>query len=102
MVNVDLLISAEQGRILLTWREDEIHGTGWHVPGGLIRFKETAEDRIRARALGELGAEVACEEAPIVEQIIELVRQTRGHHISVVYRCRRVTGPTEVSRFTSG
>ena len=26
MVNVDLLISDEQGRILLTWREDEVPG----------------------------------------------------------------------------
>jgi colanic acid biosynthesis protein WcaH len=34
MVNVDLLIYDEEGRILLTWRDEEIHGVGWHIPGG--------------------------------------------------------------------
>ena len=102
MVNVDLLISDEQGRLLLTWRDDEIHGTGWHVPGGMIRFKETAADRIRATALDELGAEVTFDETPIVEQIIHPVRQTRGHHVSLLYRCRLVSGPSEAGRFKGG
>src|SRR5258706_16121650 len=102
MVNVDLLISDEQGRVLLTWRDDEIHGTGWHVPGGMIRFKETAAERIRATALEELGAEVAFDETPVVEQIIEAVRKNRGHHVALVYRCRLVTGPNEAGRFTGG
>ena len=102
MVNVDLLISDEQGRVLLTWRDDEIHGTGWHVPGGMIRFKETAAERIRATALEELGAEVMFDETPVVEQIIEAVRKDRGHHVALVYRCRLVTGPNEAGRFTGG
>jgi colanic acid biosynthesis protein WcaH len=42
MVNVDLFISDDQGRVLLTWRDDEIFGAGWHIPGGMIRYKETA------------------------------------------------------------
>jgi ADP-ribose pyrophosphatase YjhB (NUDIX family) len=100
MVNVDLLISDNQDRLLLTWRDDEIHGTGWHVPGGMIRFKETAEERIRATALEELGAEVTFDETPVVEQIIEPVRQNRGHHVALLYRCRLVSGPNEASRFT--
>ena len=41
LVNVDLLIKDENGRILLAWREDPIAGIGWHIPGGIIRFKET-------------------------------------------------------------
>src|ERR1700730_10657075 len=64
MVNVDLLIRDDRKRILLTWRDDDIHGKGWHVPGGMIRFKETAEERVRATALEELGAEVEFEEPP--------------------------------------
>ena len=44
MVNVDLFISDDQGRVLLTWRDDEIFGAGWHIPGGMIRYKETAQD----------------------------------------------------------
>jgi colanic acid biosynthesis protein WcaH len=102
MVNVDLLISDGQGRLLLTWRDDEIHGTGWHVPGGMIRFKETAAERIRATALEELGAEVSFDATPVVEQIIEPVRDTRGHHVALVYRCRLRSGPDEAGRFTGG
>lgn len=102
MVNVDLLISDEQGRLLLTWRDDDIHGTGWHFPGGMIRFKETAAERIRATAREELGAEVSFHETPFVEQIIEPVRDTRGHHVALVYRCRLLSGPDESGRFTSG
>jgi ADP-ribose pyrophosphatase YjhB (NUDIX family) len=100
MVNVDLLISDDQGRILLTWRDDEIHGQGWHVPGGMIRYKETAEERIRVTALEELGAEVAFDGTPVVEQIIEPERKLRGHYVSLVYRCRLISGPDESIRFT--
>ncbi len=102
MVNVDLLVYDEEGRILLTWRDDEIHSVGWHVPGGMIRFKETAEERIRATALEELGAEVEFEENPIVEQIIEPERRDRGHHISMLYKCRLLSPLDQSIGFTRG
>lgn len=102
MVNVDLLISDDQGRVLLTWRDDEIHGAGWHVPGGMIRYKETAEERIRNTALDEIGAEVAFDGTAIVEQIIEPGRRVRGHYVSLLYRCRLISAPNEAIRFTGG
>src|SRR5437763_276723 len=83
MVNVDLLVS-DRGSILLTWRDDEIHGTGWHVPGGMIRFQETISERIRATALEELGVEVSFDENATVEEILAPERRIRGHHISLV------------------
>jgi len=55
MVNVDLLIKDEKGRTLLSWRDDPIHGKGWHIPGGIIRFKETLENRILKVAETEIG-----------------------------------------------
>jgi ADP-ribose pyrophosphatase YjhB (NUDIX family) len=102
MINVDLLISDEQGRILLTWRDDEIHGAGWHVPGGMIRFKETAEERVRTTALDELGAEVTFDATPVIEQMIEPEREVRGHYVSLIYRCRLISGPAESLQFTGG
>ena len=42
MINVDLLIKDEKGRTLLAWRDDEFY-KGWHIPGGIIRFKEKTE-----------------------------------------------------------
>src|SRR5438105_4861558 len=35
LLNVDLLIQDDRGRTLLTWRDDEFFGAGWHVPGGI-------------------------------------------------------------------
>ena len=54
LVCVDLLIKEEKG-ILLTWRQDEFYGPGWHLPGGVMRFKEKAHLRIIKTAKKELG-----------------------------------------------
>jgi ADP-ribose pyrophosphatase YjhB (NUDIX family) len=100
LINVDLLIKDERFRTLLTWRDDEFFGPGWHVPGGIIRYKESAADRIRACARAELGAEVASEPVPLF--LFEFIgeQETRGHHISLLYRCRLLTPPDEARRTT--
>ena len=87
LINVDLLIQDAEKRTLLTWRDDEFFGQGWHLPGGVIRYKERAVDRIQKCAEEELGAEVDFESSPtlIVETAEE--RRTRGHFISLLYRC---------------
>ena len=66
IVNVDLLIRNSEGRVLVSWREDDICGKGWHIPGGVIRYKETFEQRIKNTALNELGVEVDFNPIPIV------------------------------------
>ncbi len=98
LVNVDLLIKDADGRTLLTWRDDEHYGAGWHIPGGVIRYKETAADRIRAVADTELGATVDFEPAPIF--VLETIspERNRGHSISLLYRCRLLTAPDESQR----
>jgi colanic acid biosynthesis protein WcaH len=86
--NVDLLIPDDRARTLLTWRNDEFFGAGWHVPGGIIRYKDGMADRIRACARGELGADVSFDSAPLL--VSETIREqsSRGHFISLLYRCR--------------
>jgi colanic acid biosynthesis protein WcaH len=98
LVNVDLLIRDDRAGTLLTWRDDEFFGPGWHVPGGIIRYKESAADRIRACARVELGADVASEAAPLL--VLEDIgrQETRGHHISLLYGCRLLTPPDEARR----
>jgi ADP-ribose pyrophosphatase YjhB (NUDIX family) len=92
MVNVDLLIKNAQGQTLLTWREDEFYGPGWHVPGGIIRFKELAETRIQKVAQLELGVHVVAEKTPIcVKEVMAKNRDVRGHFISMLYRCELVS-----------
>jgi ADP-ribose pyrophosphatase YjhB (NUDIX family) len=98
IVNVDLLIKDDRARTLLTWREDEFFGCGWHVPGGIIRYKESALDRIRACAMEELGADVSCEPAPLLVVEATAPQETRGHHISLLFRCRLLGAPDEARR----
>jgi ADP-ribose pyrophosphatase YjhB (NUDIX family) len=92
LVNVDLLIQDQDHRTLLTWRSDEHHGSGWHIPGGIIRYQETAHHRIGEVARHELGASVEFEPAPIavIESIARdrSLKQNRGHFISLLYQCR--------------
>ncbi len=88
VVNVDLLIKDEIGRTLLSWRDDTLHGKGWHIPGGIVRFREHLEERIKKVAELEIGAEVKFEISPIaVNQIINYERDIRGHFISILYKC---------------
>ena len=88
LVNVDLLIKDENGRTLLAWRNDLYTGKGWHIPGGIVRFKETFEERIGQVAQAEIGTEVRFEPAPIaLYQSIHRDRDIRGHFISLLYKC---------------
>lgn len=97
MVNVDLLIRNEQRQTLLTWREDEYYGPGWHVPGGIVRFKEKIATRIAAVAASELGATVEHRRDPLAfNEVMNAKRDTRGHFISLLYECT-LTSPLDPS-----
>ncbi|AKM77841.1 MAG: hypothetical protein UY31_C0059G0001, partial [Candidatus Wolfebacteria bacterium GW2011_GWE1_48_7] len=88
LINVDLLIQDEKGRTLLAWRDDQYAGKGWHIPGGIIRFKETFETRIKKVAKSEIGTEVDFDPNPLaINQIINEERDVRGHFISILYKC---------------
>jgi colanic acid biosynthesis protein WcaH len=93
LVNVDLLIKDEQNRTLLTWRDDVWYGAGWHIPGGVIRYKEHAQQRIHKVAEQELGCSVTADAVPIV--IVESFspHRERGHFVSLLYRCRLTSSP---------
>ncbi len=92
LVNVDLLIQDERKRTLLAWRDDEYCGTGWHVPGGIVRHKEPLEMRIRKVAETEIGAPVRFDPRPVmINQFIYPGRRVRSHFISLLYRCYLAT-----------
>jgi ADP-ribose pyrophosphatase YjhB (NUDIX family) len=101
LVNVDLLIKDDRDRSLLTWREDDFFGAGWHVPGGIIRFKESFVDRVRACAREELGAAVSSEAVPLRVMEATTARATRGHAISLLFRCWLLEPPDEARRAES-
>ncbi|MEQ8187129.1 MAG: NUDIX domain-containing protein [Candidatus Eremiobacterota bacterium] len=88
MINVDLLIKDEKGRTLLAWRNDRFAGEGWHVPGGIVRYRETLEKRIIKVSETEIGASVDFDPVPLaINQIIDKNLTTRGHFISILYKC---------------
>jgi ADP-ribose pyrophosphatase YjhB (NUDIX family) len=97
LVNVDLLIRRD-GRTLLAWREDE-YDKGWHIPGGIVRFRETFQSRIEAVALTEIGVTVESEPAPC--NLAQLRQHPRGHFISLLYRCS-LTSEIDHARIYSG
>ena len=88
LVNVDLLIKDENGRTLLSWRDDQYCGQGWHVPGGIIRFKEALETSVKKVAETEIGVSISFDTIPMaVSQFIHPERDTRSHFISILYKC---------------
>ena len=88
LVNIDLLINDEKRRTLLSWRDDQFAGKGWHAPGGIVRFKETLETRIKKVAEIEIGANISFDPIPIaINQIIHPNHANRGHFISILYQC---------------
>ena len=103
MVNVDLLIRDASGRVLLSWREDSFYPAGWHIPGGIIRFREKIEHRIAEVARLELGGEVTTAGGLLcVHEFVEPVRRTRGHFISLLYGCVLQSGPSPELEFRGG
>ena len=89
IINVDLLLKDENGRTLLSWRDDPHSGKGWHIPGGIIRFKETIEERINEVAKIEIGTPVKLfKSEPIaINEIFNRKREIRSHFISLLYSC---------------
>ena len=100
MVNVELLIKDPIKGTLLTWRHDEFYGPDWHLPGGIIRFKELAETRIEKVAKKELDATVSFHNEPIeINEIMNKDRDVRGHFLSLLYKCKLTSSLNENSMF---
>lgn len=82
-VACELAISNSNGEFLLTWREDE-YWKGWHFPGGLLRFRESFDERIQNVAREELGIHVANIK---FMQVFNFLDDTRGHTVQLLFLC---------------
>ena len=103
IINVDLLIKNKENQTLLTWRDDVYYGPGWHIPGGIIRYKETIADRIKAVAKNELGARVKFKKKPLaIKEVIHPKRRARGHFISLLYECTLISPLNENLKYEKG
>lgn len=106
VVNVDLLVTNSKHEVLLAWRDDPHAGTGWHIPGGCVRFKEKLVDRVQKTAIAELGTEVICWSEPI--KVFEIFsddyreglqnQNERAHFITLVFACKLKDGIESLER----
>jgi ADP-ribose pyrophosphatase YjhB (NUDIX family) len=102
MTNVDLLIRNDRRETLLTWRDDGFY-RGWHVPGGIIRYKERMAERVAEVARLELGARVTINAGPVaVNEVIRADNHVRGHFIAFLFECNLASGLDEGRRHPGG
>jgi len=88
LINVDLLVKDKNNRVLLSWRDDEYSGSGWHIPGGIIRYKENIKKRVDEVSRLELKGKVTFEIDPIaINEVIADKQKDRGHFISLLFNC---------------
>lgn len=101
MINVDLLIRNSNNEILLTWRVGDYYSPGWHIPGGVVRYKESINDRVNHVAKIELGTEVEFNPKPILvsEVIRSPERLNRGHFISFLFECKLKMPPVRQEKY---
>lgn len=86
IINVDLLVHNPCKGIILSWRSDKFYGPGWHIPGGIIRFKENFLDRLKYVARNEINLNEDMEFNLIsINQIMNPERDIRGHFISLLF-----------------
>lgn len=88
LINVDLFIVNEYRELLLFWRDDEHCGTGWHIPGGVIRHSENMKERLILTAERELGFTPVFDDALCKITEILLDQESRNHSISLLFRGR--------------
>jgi len=86
-INVDLLIKCPIRGTLMTWRNDKYSGKGWHLPGGIIRFKEKINKRIKEVGKTELNITISKIKGPLAVNEIIINQKERSHFISLLYQC---------------
>ena len=97
--NIDLFIT-RGNQLLLTWRDDEFYGQGWHIPGGCLRMRETLDNRIQETARNEIGTEVIYDPSSFITREVMVTEDRpwlknqleRSHNISMLFDCRLPDG----------
>lgn len=88
ITNVDLLVKNELNQTLLSWRDDNFCGTGWHIPGRCIRVRETFAIAIQKLIKTEIGiSSIIVNEKPleINEYLFPKECMHRKHFISILF-----------------
>jgi len=88
IVNVDLLIISKKYGYFLTWRDDEFAGSGWHLPGGIVRVNETLLERASQVSINELNLKIKKITGPFdMNEVIVKDQYYRSHFVSFLFKC---------------
>jgi 8-oxo-dGTP diphosphatase len=89
-LTVDSLTIDAVGRVLLIRRGRPPYEGSWALPGGFVEYGETTEAACMRETREETGLQVEVE--GICGVYSRPDRDPRGHTVSVVYRCRPLSG----------
>ncbi len=84
MTALEIIILNSKKEVLLTWREDNFW-KGWHFPGGLLRYREKFEDRLKITVKRELGVSLISTKFLFP---MNYLNGARGHDVSLSFLCR--------------
>ena len=92
VVNVEAIVTdIESACLVLIYRDDEFYGPGWHLPGGIVRSRETMCSRIVKMVKAELNLDVddfSIESCVSIAESIDLIRSVRSHFVSFTFLIR--------------
>lgn len=85
-IAVNLLVTRNDGAILLTRRKKPPFAGSWHMPGSFLLKSEPLMDCVHRVARQELGVDVT--DIELAGVFDDLAGDPRGHVVDVVYRCK--------------
>lgn len=94
-LTVDVVIPAEEGRVVLIRRGNEPFKGQWALPGGFVEVGETVETAAVRETEEETG--LAVELARLVGVYSEPERDPRGHNVSVAFLARSLSGQPQAA-----
>ena len=92
---VDIVVSSEEGEVLLIRRASDPYEGQWALPGGFVEVGETLEDAASREAEEETGLKV--EIVRLVGVYSDPDRDPRGHNVSCAYLARVREGEPEAA-----
>lgn len=93
-VACEMVVMNHRREILLTYRRDEFW-QGWHFPGGLMRYNDTFEKRLKETVKRELGAGLKSHRFLFPINYRYPKNNPRGHAVSLVFLCQLKDKPKD-------
>jgi len=97
---VDGVVVDEERKVLLSKRDDEPFKGYWHIPGGVVRYKERVEEAVERVMEEEVGIRVKIR--GLIGVYSDFKRDPRGHYVTVAFLLEKVGGKERGGRQSEG